>query len=138
MPDQDPQEIWSDYYQRIKARRLREADILWSEMREAGVTDETLLALDFLHFSNVRKDAESLLQQLSENYSVEMEEAKQESYWYIKGTTRPEGIYLSRDQHAAWVKFMADVARSHACVFSTWSLEAPSLDRQFHSEQIDI
>ncbi len=137
MPDQDPQKIWAEYYQRIKIRRIEEAELLWSQMDDAGVSEETVLALDFLHFSNVREDAGSLANQLCENYNVEVVSASQEDYWNIKCTTRPEGICLSKEQHAAWVEFMADVAQSHACVFSTWSLEAPSLGRTFQSELLD-
>lgn len=116
---------------------MEEAELLWSQMDEAGVTEEVILALDFSHLSNVREDADSLASQLSENYNVEVVSASQEDYWYIKGTTRPEGICLSMAQHLAWVEFMADVGQSHACVFSNWSLESPALAMKFQSELID-
>jgi hypothetical protein len=136
MTEQDPEVVWSEYYQRIRGRRAREADALWDQMREAGVSDDTVLALDFVHFGNVREKVDALARQLSENYTVEVVVADQ-GYWHVKGTTRPEGICLSQAQHAEWVLFMADVARSHACVFSTWSLEAPSLRKTFKSEELD-
>ena len=137
MQDKDPQQTWSEYYERINTRRTEESEVLWDEMREAGVTDDTIMALDFLHFSSTRENADSLAEQLSENYVVEVKRAPENDYWCIQSTTRPEGISLSKDQHSAWVEFMADVAQSHSCVFSTWSLEAPSLKKHFHSEDID-
>ncbi len=61
----------------------------------------------------------------------------EEGYWLSKGTTRPYGITLNREQHLAWVEFMADVAHSCGCVFLTWSLEAPSLGAHFHREAVE-
>lgn len=136
MPQQDPQVLWSEYYQRIRDRRAREAEALWNQMREAGFSDDTVAALDFVHFGNVREKVDALARQLSENYTVEVLAADR-GYWHVKGTTRPEGVCLSQAQHADWVLFMVDVARSYACVFSTWSLEAPSLGKTFKSEQVD-
>jgi hypothetical protein len=57
--------------------------------------------------------------------------------WFAKGTTRPDGITLNQEEHLEWVAFMADVAQSYACVFSSWSFEAPSLNLRFESEQIE-
>ena len=136
MPPQDPQLVWSEYYQRIRDRRTREADALWSQMQQAGVSDDTVLAVDFVHFGDVREKVDALARQLSENYTVEVVAADR-GYWHVKGTTRPEGVCLSQADHAEWVLFMADVAASHACMFSTWSLEAPALRRTFNSEEMD-
>jgi hypothetical protein len=133
----DPQAIWDDYYRRIKARRLAQADRMWAEMTAAGVSNETVLALDFEHISNVRADANDLASQLSENYEMEVIPADREGYWIIKGTTRPDGICLSKEQHSDWVDFMADVARSYACVFSDWKLEAPMIRTAFESSAFD-
>ena len=137
MSDEDPQKTWDEYYQQIRSRRMEEAKLLWSQMDEAGVTEEVVLALDFTYLSNVRDDADSLENQLSENYNVEVVSANQEDYLYIKGTTRPEGICLSKEQHLAWVEFMVDVGQSHACVFTNWTLESPALKMKFQSELID-
>jgi hypothetical protein len=136
MSQQDPQVTWSEYYQRIRDRRVREAESLWGRMREAGVSEETVVAIDFVHFGNHREKVDALARQLSENYAVEVVPADRD-YWYVKGTTRPDGVRLSQSEHAEWVVFMVDVARSYACVFSTWSLEVPSLGRKFNSEEED-
>jgi hypothetical protein len=133
MEEIDAQAVWNQYYLDIKARRIAEAECLWAEMAAARVTNETVLVLDFLHISNVRKDADDLALQLSENYGIEVMPADL-GYWHVRGTTRPDGIVLAEDQHLAWVEFMADVARSYACVFSSWALEAPSLGKKFDSQ----
>ncbi len=133
----DPQEVWSHYYKKIRDRRLSEAKTLWVNLQENGINNETVMALDFVYFSQNKNDAESLLTQLSENYNMEILPSSEDGYWYINGTTRPEGIILTEDQHFEWVKFMADVAHSHACVFSSWSFEVPTLGKIFSSEQVE-
>ncbi|KFD30072.1 hypothetical protein [Sphingobium yanoikuyae] len=133
----DPQNIWDDYYDRIKRRRIAEATFLWSEVDAAGANEETIFALDFVHFGNNRDDVDNLAQQLSENYTMEIAAHSEQNYWCAKGTTRPEGICLTKNDHTAWVDFMVDVARSYACVFSEWTLEAPALGRTFHSAHLD-
>jgi hypothetical protein len=133
----DPQQAWSEYYSRKKAERLDEAGALWRAMQAAGVTHETVLALDFVCFGPSEQDANALATQLAENYEVKVAPAAERGYFTVTGTTRPHGITLQRDQHAAWVEFMADVARSHGCVLSEWSLEAPHLKATFRSADVD-
>lgn len=137
MESQDPQKTWNDYYLRKRAQRMEEAGILWDRMTRSGVTAETVLALDFVHLGNVKADVEALAAQLAENYSMEVVPAKEPGYWLAKGSTRPQGVTLSRDQHLGWVEFMSDVAHSYACVFSTWSFEAPTLGAHFRSEDAE-
>lgn len=136
MPD-DPQKAWDDYYDRVKRRRLAEAALLWDETEGAGANERTIFVLDFAHFGNNRDDVDNLAQQLSENYATEVSKRGEKNYWYVRGTTRPEGICLTKGQHTAWVEFMVDVARSYACVFSRWTLEAPALRRTFQSAHLD-
>ena len=133
----DPQKIWDDYYDRIKRRRLTAAALLWDEIEAAGADEETIFALDFTHFGNNRDDVDSLARQLSENYATEFSARGEQNYWDVRGTTRPEGICLTKDQHTAWVEFMIDVARSYECVFSEWTLEAPALGRKFQSGDLN-
>ena len=90
-------------------------------------------ALDFVLFSPSRESAGPLCSDLAEHYAVEVVPGTQ-GYWLVKGTTRPYGSNLTQDQHMEWVVFMADLARSHGCVFSTWSFEVPSMGRRFDSE----
>jgi N-acetyl-alpha-D-muramate 1-phosphate uridylyltransferase len=118
-------------------QRLAEAEVLWKQMSNSGLTEDTIIALDFTHFGKSEEDAAALANQLSENYKVEVIPAQEDGYWYVKGTTRPHGITLTEEQHAGWVEFMADVAQSHSCVFSTWSLESPALSMKFESERVE-
>lgn len=133
----DPQKTWDEYHDRIKRRRLAAAALLWGEISAAGASEETIFALDFVHFGKDRDDVDNLARQLSENYVTEVSASGEQNYWIVRGTTRPEGIYLTKDQHTAWVEFMVDVARSYACVFSEWTLEAPSLGQTFQSDHLD-
>lgn len=128
---------WDDYYDRISARRAAEAEELWKQMLAAGVFADTVLALDFLHFSSSPDNARALARQLAENYSIEVVPADEKDYLLIKGTTRPEGVCLSKEQHAGWVEFMTELAKSHGCVFASWTLEAPSLGKRFSSESVE-
>ena len=137
MSPEDSQRTWAEYYQRKKAERIGEARQMAELMRLAGVDDETVLALDFVHFGTSRSNIEDLSKQLAENYQMQVIPSEDQKHWLAKGTTRPYGISLSAEQHIAWVEFMAEVAQSYSCVFSTWSLEAPSLQARFHSEQIE-
>ena len=68
--NEDPQKTWADYYERKKDQRLSEASLMWKELHKAGVSSETVLALDFLHFGNSKEGVESLARQLSENYEI--------------------------------------------------------------------
>jgi hypothetical protein len=133
----DPQKTWVDYYDRIKRRRLAAAALLWDEIEAAGADEETIFALDFAHFGNNREDVDDLARQLSENYTTEVSVRSEQNYWDVRSTTRPEGICFTKYEHAAWVEFMVDVARSYACVFSEWTLEAPALGRTFQSAHLD-
>jgi hypothetical protein len=132
----DPQSIWNGYYDRMKRRRLAEAERLWEEVEAAGMMENTAFFLDFVHFCNVLSDANDLARQLSENYVTNVVTGADLGYYYIKGTTRPEGVCLTKAQHLAWVEFMHDVAASYACVFSAWTLEAPAFDRSFQSHHL--
>ncbi|MGP4846168.1 hypothetical protein ACTXGQ_18720 [Marinobacter sp. 1Y8] len=131
MPTEDPQKVWEDYYGRKKSQCLQQATDLWRQMEAAGVLSDTVLALDFVHFGQSQHDAEALANQLSENYEIEVVESERDRYWLVKGTTRPYGIEMTEEQHLGWIEFMADVAKSYACVFSTWSIEAPALGKVF-------
>jgi hypothetical protein len=136
MSSDDSEKTWDDYYERKKADRLREAALLDSAMRSAGVSDETILALDFHLFGWSRQSVDALAGELSENYTVDVVNQEQD-YWLAICTTRPYGATLSSKQHLEWVEFMVDVGRSHACVFSTWTIEVPSLKATFRSEDIE-
>ena len=65
----DAQQIWPDYYARIRRRRIAEADLISSQMEADGVSADSILALDFKHFGTVENDVRRLSDQLSENYT---------------------------------------------------------------------
>lgn len=134
--DTDDQAAWQAYEARKRGERLREAAHVWKALESAGVHSDVVLALDFVHFGHSRERADGLREQLAESYSCTVEDGP-EGYWLVKGTTRPYGVTLSRAEHDRWVAFMCDVARSHGCVFSTWSLTAPALGVTVSSEEFE-
>lgn len=134
--DGEAQRILVEYEQRKRAERLSEADQVWSALVAAGVDAETILAIDFVHFGPSQAHVENLREQLAENCTVATESGS-DGYWLLKGTTRPYGVTLSAEDHLAWVDFMCLVASSHGCVFSTWSLSAPSLNITISSEAFE-
>ncbi|WP_425614713.1 hypothetical protein NA78x_004588 [Anatilimnocola sp. NA78] len=138
MPD-DPQQVWTDYYARIRRRRIAEARILHSQMAADGVTGDTILSLDFLHFGPVEDDVRRLAKQLSENYATTVTARPDADYWNAEGTTRPDGVdRMSAEQWSDWVAFMCDVASSYGCVFSVWTLTDPMKQRSWTNESIDV
>jgi hypothetical protein len=137
---ENTQQIWDDYYKRIRRRRIREARIVYAEMSVAGVTDSTFLALDFCHFGREESDIRSLAAQLSEHYATSIARSEKDgNYWMLDCTTRPEGIdEVTEQRWIDWVAFMCDVAQSYCCVFSTWSLTDTSKSQSWSNEEIDI
>ncbi|MEQ8785922.1 MAG: hypothetical protein RIC55_06470 [Pirellulaceae bacterium] len=135
----DPQKIWTDYYARLRRRRIAEAQILHSQMAADGITDHSILALEFTHFGNVEDDVRALAKQLSENYAMTVRRRPDDDYWNAEGTTRPGGIDgMNAERCADWVAFMCDVANSYGCAFSTWRLTDATRQRSWTNETIDV
>ncbi len=134
MTDNNAQAIWDEYYKRIRRRRISEAEQLIRSTRDDGVCDESEVFLDFIHFSSVEADLVMLKQQLAENYEVSISRDEPSGHWMLAGTTRPVSLTISGDQLIEWIEFMADVAQSYACVFSTWVLTEASTGKQWLSE----
>lgn len=136
---EDSQQVWADYYARIRRRRIAETKILHSQMSADGVNDDTVLALDFLHSGPVERDVRSLAEQLSEHYSMNVALQADGDYWNAVGTTRPEGIDgMNLQRCVDWVTFMCDVANSYGCVFLTWRLTDPAREEFWTNETIDV
>lgn len=135
--EEGAQYMWGEYYERIKRRRLGEADLLWSAMRSNGVSDETVLAMDFMIFCGDEVGAKRVAQQLSENYTTSLRHDLREGVWFVDGTTRPTGLTISKEEHSNWVGFMSDVSAQYGCVFASWTLETPKLDLVFTSETLE-
>ncbi len=136
----DPQRIWDDYYQRIRRRRMCEAKIVHAQMVDDGVTDSTVLALDFRHFGNEEERVRDLAAQLSEHYATKVTRSDTDDrYWLMDGTTRPTGVdEMTEERCVDWVAFMCDVAQSYGCVFSTWQLTDPTTSRTWSNESVDV
>jgi len=127
-----------EYQQEIMDRRIAEARVLWQKMESEGFTQETVAALDFVFFSNSKREAEELIDELSENYSLELSPAPEQDYVLIQGTTRPYGNEFTFEQWLGWVEFMVSAGFGHNAVFSTWSVYAPSIKTTWSSESIEV
>ncbi|WP_037200366.1 hypothetical protein [Rhodopirellula baltica] len=135
----DAQQIWTDYYARIRRRRIAEAELIGSRMLDEGVTADTVLALDFKHFGTVESDVRRLSDQLSENYTMDVLISDDGKTWFANGTTRPYGVDgMIGDQLKEWATFMCDVANSYACVFATWKLVDTQRKIEWATDNLDI
>lgn len=135
----EAEKIWTDYYARIRRRRIAEADFLNSQMLTDGVTNDSILAIDFKHFGPVESDVRRLAEQLSENYSMTVSLSDDGKTWIANGTTRPYGVDgMLGEQLQGWVEFMCDVASSYACVFSTWKTTDTRRELEWSNDDLDI
>lgn len=128
----------NSYQEEITNRRIAEAKLLWGNMLRAGFSETSVAALDFTFFSNDKNGAESLVKDLSENYTAEISNANEEGYWLIKGTTRPYGNEFNKEQWFGWVEFMISLGFSNNSVFSTWSVYEPKSNKTWTSEEIEV
>lgn len=135
----DAQQIWTDYYARIRRRRIAEAEFIASQLVVDGVTADTVLALEFKHFGTAESDVRRLSDQLSENYSITVLRSDDGKTWFTNGTTRPYGVDgMVGDQLRDWAAFMCDVANSYACVFLTWKLVDTQREMEWATDDLDI
>jgi len=137
MNEDEAQKYWNEYYKKRKNERMSEASQMQIQMNQAGVTSATVLALDFVCFGRKQEDINELSSHLSGSYNMTTEPTKEDDYFLLKGTTRPEGINLEPEQHMQWVDYIFDVVQSYSCVFTSWSLESPELKIQFNSEEFE-
>ena len=133
--EQEAQKIWDEYHERIKNRRIAQANVINSKLGEFGIDAESDLILDFTFFTQKEDGANGLKTQLSENY--EMTITKEGEYWLIQGTTRPYVVSLTNQQHLGWVEFMHDVALSYGAIFSTWSITESQSGQVWSNENIE-
>lgn len=134
--DSTSEQVWRDYARRKLDERLAEAEVVWASLVAAGVTDETVLAVDFVAFGPTPAHAEALRDRVAEHYTITLDPGP-DGYMLVKGTTRPYGITLGEQLHRDWVRFMCEVSQEHGCTFSTWSLTAPSLGIGANSEDVE-
>lgn len=128
----------NEYQQNILDRRSSEAYELWKSMKASGFTEKTVAALDFVFFSSSESEARNLIEQLSENYTLELVPADDPNYVLVKGTTRPYGNEFTYEQWIGWVEFMVKVGFSHNSVFSTWSIFSSESKITWSSESVEV
>ena len=135
MTEEQAQKTWDEYHEKIKNRRLAQVKVINERLKDAGVTGDSDLVLDFKFFTPKQSGAEGIKEQLSENYEITI---KQDGdYWNITGTTRPYSINLEPEQHVGWVEFMHDVALSYGCIFSVWTVTDVKTNKTWSNEKIE-
>ncbi|MBB5213104.1 hypothetical protein [Microbulbifer hydrolyticus] len=134
---EDPQKIWSEYYERILNRKIDESKMAWEQLHQDGVSGNTIFALDFEHFGNDKESIEKQSKQLSENYEVDISGPDEKGYFQLTGTTRPYGVEFEKSDFIAWVEFMCEVSQSYGCVFSTWKLESPKMGKSWSNADFE-
>ncbi|MCV2356012.1 hypothetical protein LNV09_17870 [Paucibacter sp. B2R-40] len=70
----------------VSNRRSSEASILWKTKQNDGFTSSSIVALDFVCFSDEKEDAERLAKVLSENCTVGINPNVDSGYWLFKGS----------------------------------------------------
>ena len=124
---------WDHYLDQMRRQRLIEATILWNEVELAGLTPGSGFIVEFVHLGGHLDDCDGLMAQLSDKYRSRLSPARHPFHSYVRGTSRPDLLHLTRETHAAWVQGMADLSAAFGCVFSGWQLEAPAVKRIFRS-----
>jgi hypothetical protein len=127
----------NSYQEKISHRRTSEASILWNTMQKEGFTSSSIVALDFVYFSDTKADAERLAKVLSENYTASVVSTDRADYWLLKGSTRPYGKQLNAEEWRGWIDFMISVGFENNCVFSTWAVYEPKSKKTWSSENIE-
>lgn len=134
---EDAEEILIDYYQRVKNRRLAEAEIFWANLLTKGVDEKSIIAIDFKISSPEKNDANLVSKQLSENYSMSITFAEELKTHIVEGTTKPAGLSLTKEQFIGWIDFMSDVSAQYNSIFLTWTFETHEPKMIFESEGIE-
>jgi len=132
MTENEPHSPMLDHFNKKRDERLREAELVWPVLVEAGLLDGMAVILDFVLYGRDEQAAKALAQQIKQTYLVSIAPIANEG-WMIAGTTRPYGSKLTESSHRDWVRFMCELGTSHGYVLSAWTLEAPELQTKVSS-----
>jgi regulator of RNase E activity RraB len=91
-----------------------------TQLREYGVTEESLLKLEYFFYTDTKNKAESLSDTLkNKGYSTEFGlSAGDEKQYLITGWTSP--IQMKEPIVVAWTKEMCEMGFKHDCDFDGW------------------
>lgn len=134
---EEKQNIRAEYDNRIKARRLAEAQVIWPLVTRGETETELEVYLTF-HIIGTEKNVSDTENQLSEYYAIKVKPTNSDSIFQLIGTTKPESVSVNRDTHFEWVAFIADVAAQYGATLLYWEVEKVSGGEVFTTENIDL
>jgi hypothetical protein len=112
----------SDQYRRVLARQLTMNEQTWARLCAHGVTEASLLRLDFAFLAPDQRAAEALRTILVEqtDYDVTVQPAPSSSRhaWSVTGTT--QGTTVSLVILDQWVDWMVTAGAENDCEFDGW------------------
>ena len=142
------QQMWNRYHNEIKKRLIAEAKILNTKLDNSGLTNQVKFVFDFTFFcTGGEKDAIDLQKELNENYQAQVvkkgdawhkNSSSGSRYWYINATSRPNAVNLNAQQRISWVESMHEIAISHRCVFSAWTIRNNETNQVWSNENVDF
>lgn len=113
---------YEEDYQRLLAKHLASNEQVWIALQEIGISDKTVLRLDFRYFASSEECAQQLISFLraETDYDVELRlDFSPEGQWLIAGHTQETKVTKEILDH--WVGWMAATGLARGCVFDGWS-----------------
>ena len=108
-------------YQRLLAKHLASNEQVWLALQVIGISDKTVLQLDFQYFASSEECAQQLISFLraETDYDVELRlDFSPKGQWLIAGHTQKTTV--SKEVLDHWVDWMAAKGLDHGCVFDGW------------------
>jgi regulator of ribonuclease activity B len=110
-----------DKYESTLAKQLAMNERTWVALQNHGITQTTLLRLDFLYYCPSESSAQQLAAFLEDetDYEVEMRADRDtKGKWVVEGQTQETSV--SREILDQWVEWMVAAGFDHECVFDGW------------------
>lgn len=117
-------------YESVLINQLAMTEQAWSELQRNGVTDTSIVKLDFFFKAPKEAAANRLVELLTNETDYILQPPRTEGYifrksWWVTGSTQPTQI--SKSILDGWVAWMIDAGRrSGDCLFDGWGAEVPS------------
>lgn len=116
--------------QEVLARQLQMTPRTWEALVARGVTEETLLSLDFFYNATGEVEATALKTFIASetDYDVDVRSVKKGAFsrrsWSVSGNTKPTAVSL--DILEQWVRWMVLAGFANGpCEFDGWGAQVP-------------
>ena len=122
---------WDSWCEVVRKRRLTEAGVLVSQLRESGIRPEDHVTFRYSCIGSGKDSAESLSGLFIEYDQVDICEHQMSQVFEITGVS-DSAPYTAAETYQ-WIGFMVDSCRSHEFQFEAWSVTAAKLGACFDS-----